>query len=302
MTHSDPPTRVAICVASYRRPGSLFALLGSLEGLTFEADAPEIRVVVIDNDASGSAREVCEDARRWLRHPLTYAIEKRRGIPQARNAALARVLGEVDWIAFVDDDEIPHPRWLETLLRVQRESDADVVTGPALPRFAEPPPSWVVEGAFFEPLRRVTGASCPTAFTNNALVRESALAGLGALFDERLTLGVGEDSELFERLAEQGARIVWADEAVVFDQIPPERVRVGWIVRRGLRTGTARTHIDLAHGARRHRSILAHGVWCIAKGLSTSLARAHRGRAARVAGLQLAASGIGRLIGLTGLR
>ena len=44
--------------------------------------------------------------RRWLRHPLTYAIEKRRGIPQARNAALARVLGEVDWIAFVDDDEV----------------------------------------------------------------------------------------------------------------------------------------------------------------------------------------------------
>lgn len=301
MTHSDPPTRVAICVTSYRRPRRLFTLLGSLDGLTFASETPEIRVVVIDNDADGSAREVCEDARQWLRHPLTYAIEKRRGIPQARNAALAQVLGEVDWIAFVDDDEIAHPRWLDALLRVQRGSGADVVTGPVLPRFAEPPPPWVVEGAFFEPPRRSSGALCQTAFTNNALVRQSTLAEIGALFDERFS-PMGEDSELFERLAQRGGRIVWADDAVAFERIPPERTRVGWIVRRGLRTGVARTRIDLVHRARSFWSISAHGVWCIGKGLITWLARARRGRAARVAALQLAAWGAGRLIGLAGPR
>ena len=47
---------------------------------------------------------------------------------------------------------LPHahevPRLAE-LLRVQADTEADVVTGPLLSRFERTPPRWVTEGAFF---------------------------------------------------------------------------------------------------------------------------------------------------------
>lgn len=296
MTSGAP--RVAICVASYRRPRGLFALLGALDGLAFDGPAPAIRVVVVDNDASGSARAVCENARSWLRHPLDYVLEKRRGIPVARNAALAAAL-DADWIAFVDDDETPEPRWLEALLRAQERYAADVVTGPVAPRFAGPVPRWVVEGGFFasEPLPE--GARLPAAYTNNLLVRTACLAGLPSLFDERMD-PMGEDTELFSRLADGGARIVWTSEAVVHELVPATRARLPWILRRAFRIGLAASNIERLRRKlpRAAPYAIAHGVYCIARGLIVASAALVGHATEGALGLRLACYGAGRLTGL----
>jgi glycosyltransferase involved in cell wall biosynthesis len=300
--HDGKPQRISLCVTSYRRPDGLQALLGSLQELRFEGAPPELELVVVDNDAAGSAREVCEQARAWLRFPLRYVREPRKGIPFGRNAAVAAAAGS-EWIAFVDDDETPEPDWLAELLRVARETSADVVTGPVLPRFEAEPPRWLLEGGFFAPASRPTGSRLDTAFTNNVLVRTRLLLEAGALFDERLTRGVGEDSELFSRLCAGGARIVWADAARVHERVPRERACARWLARRGFDVGTATTHL-----ARRRRGLfragphaLAHGGWCLAKGLALALwHRAHPVR--RVQGLELAGFGAGRLAGLLGVR
>ncbi len=298
VTANPDVPRVAICVSSYRRPQGLFALLGALDGLAFDAAAPDIFVVVVDNDASGSARPVCDNARSWLRHPLRYTLEKRRGIPCARNAAVAAAL-DSDWIAFVDDDETPEPRWLEELLRVQREQAADVVAGPVVPRFAQTPPHWIVSGRIFAPEPLPEGAPLTTAYTNNVLVRTRELTALASLFDERLTPN-GEDTELFGRLADGGARVVWAPGAVVHELVPAERARLGWVLRRAFRTGVAASKI-----ARLRRPlpqaapyVFAHGLWCLSTGLFPApIALGGRtGEAAR--GLRLASFGLGRLFGL----
>ena len=80
---------LAVCIATYRRPTGLFALLGALDVQGFSDDPPNVRVIVVDNDTHESARDVCEQARGWLRHPIDYVTEPRKGIPHARNAALA---------------------------------------------------------------------------------------------------------------------------------------------------------------------------------------------------------------------
>ena len=53
---TTPSCRVAICVATYRRPHGLLALLQSLDALVFDGIAPEVRVIVADNDEAESAR------------------------------------------------------------------------------------------------------------------------------------------------------------------------------------------------------------------------------------------------------
>lgn len=293
--------RIAICVPSYRRPRGLFALLGALDGLAFDGAPPEIQVVVVDNDASGSARTVCENAESWLRHPLHYVLEKRKGIPVARNAAVAAAL-DSDWIAFVDDDETPEPRWLEELLRVQREHAADVVAGPVSPRFAKTPPQWILEGGYFGSAPMPEGRRLTGAYTNNLLVRTACLAALPTLFDERMT-PMGEDTELLGRLWEAGARIVWAPTALVHELVPAERARLPWILLRSFRSGVAASNIARL---RRRRTAarypvvhaFAHSGYCLARGLllATAACAGHTGEAAR--GLQLLCFGIGRLVGL----
>lgn len=293
--------RIAICVPSYRRPRGLFALLGALDGLAFDGAPPEIQVVVVDNDASGSARAVCENAVSWLRHPLHYVLEKRKGIPVARNAAVAAAL-DSDWIAFVDDDETPEPRWLEELLRVQREHAADVVAGPVSPRFETTPPQWIVEGGYFGSASMPEGRQLADAYTNNLLVRTACLAALPTLFDERMT-PMGEDTELLGRLSEAGARIVWAPSALVHELVPAERARLPWVLLRSFRSGVAASNI--ARLRRRRRAArypvvraFAHGGYCVARGLllATAAFAGHASEAAR--GLHQLCFGTGRLVGL----
>jgi GT2 family glycosyltransferase len=295
--------KVDVAIATYRRPKGLLRLLGGLERLRFRAAAPELRIVVVDNDPTGSAAEVCEEARAWLEVPLVHRVEKRRGIPQARNAAVAAALERAEWLAFIDDDEVPSPQWLDELLRVQAETGADAVAGPCQPVFEDRVPRWIERGAFFEHPRFESGTRLRHAYTHNVLVRTSALAELGALFDERLALSGGEDSELFERFAARGHTIVWADGAIVFEWVPPSRANARWILERAFRVGTSSAFLDRHRGERpiSLSRILAHGGWCLAKGATLLPVGALRGRAGALRALRLAAFGAGRLGGLVGV-
>jgi len=290
------PSRIAVCVASYRRPEGLFALLGALDAQVFEPPQPTLRIVVVDNDPACSARSVCEEARRWLRHPLHYLHEKRPGIPIARNAAVAAAL-DLPWLAFVDDDERPEPRWLDALRRAQHEQSADLVAGPVLPAFESEPPGWIRRGRFLE--YEPSGAH--SARTGNLLVRTRCLARQPVVFDERM-VPIGEDRELFERVAADGARIVWAPDAIVHESVPRERATLRYVLARGHRVGVASTRIARIRSSRARAAprALVHGGWCVLRGLAEVALAPLRGAAAGAAGLRLLAFGLGRWRGLAG--
>jgi GT2 family glycosyltransferase len=291
---------IAVCVASHRRPESLFTLLGALDAQTFdELDGPEpsLRIVVADNDPERSAEPVCRDAQRWLRHPLHYVHEKRQGIPMARNAAVAAAW-ESPWIAFVDDDEVPTPGWLAALLRAQREQQADVVAGPVVPVFDFDPPGWLARGGFLE----YAPSGPHSARTGNLLVRRDCLAGQPILFDERM-VPIGEDRELFERVASAGARIVWASDAEVRETVPPERATLRFVLERAFRAGIATSRIAILRRSRRGAvpRAVAHGLWCGLRGAVEVALAPLRGAETAVAGLRLLVFGWGRWRGLAGL-
>jgi GT2 family glycosyltransferase len=277
-------------------------LLGALQELRFPDEPPALRVLVVDNDPEESAREVCEDARSWLSAPLVYIVEKRRGIPQARNAALAASLAHSDFLAFADDDEVPEPDWLAELLRVQHARNADAVAGPVLPRFEPGAARWLTRGGLFERPRHATGARIDYAYTCNVLVRTAALAQMDALFDERLALTGSSDWEFFERFAASGRRIVWADTAIAHEWVPASRTSVRWLLARGFRVGCSTVRIERQRvpRARSVAWLLANGCWCILKGALLLAPAALRGRAALVRVLRLVWYGAGRLYGLGG--
>lgn len=237
--------KVAACVVTYHRLDGLERLLRSFDSLRFEkVDVPDVKIVVVDNDPEGSASEICEKLASELGCPLEYHLEARRGISHARNrAVLCAAALNADFLAFVDDDEVPEPSWLDELLFVQRSYAADVVGGPVLPHFYEPVPDWIVKGKLFEqPFERPrypTGQLLQLTAAGNVLIRTKMFEEMDEYFDERLGLTGGEDTHFFTQVHGAGYRIVWADEAVVHEWTPRSRASASWILKRAYRLGNA---------------------------------------------------------------
>jgi succinoglycan biosynthesis protein ExoM len=301
--------RIAVCVITYRRPKGLRRLLNGLDGLVFDKNQhPDLEIIVVDNDPSGSAQALCEAAKPNLRWPLKYCVESRRGIPYARNRAIASAGSDMDFVAFVDDDEVPLPSWMDELLRVQRSYDADVVYGAVLPYFEEDVPAWIVKGQFFEHTfvraQYHTGHPLELADTNNVLLRSRVLGGMDKLFDERFALTGGSDTHFFMRVFRAGYRIVWARDAQVHDWVPKNRANARWILQRAYRLGNTRSLCELdleSSGARRVVPVIK-GVGRIAQGLLLIPISPIRGRHAFVGALHKICYGAGRLAGVLGVQ
>ena len=298
--------KVAVCVVTYLRPKGLARLLEGVRALRFDrVDAPSLEIVVVDNDPNGGAREVCRSLADTLPWPLRYANETRRGVSQARNRAVdeARAAG-AEWIAFIDDDEVPDEHWLDELLRVQREYEADVVAGPVPPVFEGGAPAWVERGGFFAPRTFETGTRVEHPGAGNVLLRTSLLDGMDAPFDERFALTGGEDTHLFLRLARAGAVMVWAEEAIAHEWTPATRTRTRWILQRVYRSANtwSACERELDPAPRAMAGRVAKGVARIGIGLAMLPVSWMFGRHMMVRSLWYVCFGAGNLTGLTRLR
>ena len=168
---------------------------------------------------------------------LVYAVEPRRGIPFGRNTAV-RTAGDVDFVAFLDDDEIADAAWLAELLRVQRATGADVVTGTVLPMFER---GSAGVGTRRSVLRAAAVPHGPPAVVRPHEQRPHRRRGLPAddpaPFNEAMGLNGGDDTHFFHRAGSQGYTIVWADDAIVHEIVPASRVNARWLLRREYRRG-----------------------------------------------------------------
>jgi succinoglycan biosynthesis protein ExoM len=234
--HRQPRTSVAICVTTFRRRELLRQLLVGISHLRFERmRRPDILIVVVDNDVTRDAADVCDSVA--LPWPAKYVVEPRRGIAQARNRAI-REAEDPDFLAFLDDDEVPTPPWLDELLWTQACLDGDVVCGPVLPRFSSSAPEWVKTGKFFSKQVFTTGQSLESCSTANVLICRKVITSVRA-FDERFGLTGGEDTHFFLRVRKAGFNIICSGGAVVYESVPTSRASLRWILRRAYQSGNS---------------------------------------------------------------
>lgn len=295
----DQSMRVAICITTFRRPNLLQELLEGLSRLTFaKVPLPGVDIIVVDNDPLGSAREVCRAAD--LPFALKYVIEPRRGIAQARNRAVAEA-GEAPFIAFIDDDEVPLPNWLDELLWTQSTFKADVVAGPVPPRFHADTPQWVKTGGFFDRAEFETGTPIENCGAGNVLVSRGVFMSVPT-FDEQFQLTGGEDTHFFMRVRRAGNSIVHSKEAVAYESIPEGRTKLAWILRRGYQSGNCwarcECSLDGRFSVRAVRFVKALGY--IVKGALGAVFLLPMGRAALARSLQSICVGAGMFSGMAG--
>ncbi len=232
------PANICVCVCTYKRPALLADLLRGLRRQTTEGKFTW-SIVVVDNDRQGSARQTVEEFQRENPDGIKYFIEPEQNIALARNRTVANAHGE--FVAFIDDDEVPIDDWLLKMYAALLRYDADGVLGPVEPRFVVTPPEWITKAGVFE---RPNGPGYETGSvlswrqtgTGNVLLRRRLFDGVEGPFKAEFGSG-GEDLDFFRRAMARGNVFVWCDEATAYETVPPERTRVFFQLKRGLLRG-----------------------------------------------------------------
>lgn len=116
MDASEPLLSVVIC--TWNRAAALGAAVSSVLGQTFAG----FELVVVDDGSTDDTAAVvasCRDAR------VRYVHQENHGLSVARNTGVATARGT--YVAFLDDDDLAYPTWLEQLVRaLHSRGDGDV--------------------------------------------------------------------------------------------------------------------------------------------------------------------------------
>lgn len=233
----------SICVATltFRRNQELARLLPLLQDQALALSTSrllDVSILVVDNSPEQAARSLTRSLAEQSPVPCDYRSEPTPGISAGRNAALD-ANPRTDLLAFIDDDEIPSPGWLMSLVDTFERYEPAGVAGPVVPRFDGTPPQWIVDADAFGRPNHPTGTVVAGGGAGNLLLDLRFLRHHDLMFDLELGLIGGEDTLLTRRMRKAGGRIVWSSDAVVTDVIPASRMTRSWALRRRFRFGAA---------------------------------------------------------------
>lgn len=278
---------VVVCTHTIERLPLLVALLDSIAA---GALVPDETVIVVDRNP-----DLLDDlsGRSWPL-PVRVLASPGAGLAAARNAGWRALTTEL--VAFIDDDGIASPSWLEELVVAADAHEADVVGGRIDPRWTAGEPHWyspllgwvvgcTYEGMPTEPARVRNVIGC------NMLFRRGLLDRLGG-FDPTLGrsgrgLAGCEETELCIRANAAGASVLLIPGAPVEQVLPSERATWSHAIRRGWHEGRSKRMLVALHGpvlgteSRYARALLA----AAARGLLRAAIRHSRRDLERAIGL-----------------
>jgi glucosyl-dolichyl phosphate glucuronosyltransferase len=269
-------------------------LVGAIESVRSQTVRPRELVLVVDHNP-GLARRARE---RWAD---VSVVENARdiGLSNARNAGIDHAKGEV--VAFLDDDAVAEPQWLENMLPAYAEDSVIGVGGSIEPLWNDSRPAWFPEEFGWVVGCTYTGLpDRPTAVRNvigtNMSFRRDVFDVIGG-FESRIgQVGASpircDETELCVR-----ARQRWPERSIVYDprvrvthRVTARRTQWGYFVSRCYVEGRSKAVVARLVGSRDALSselgyatrVLPAGV---ARGVRDALLRSDRagwGRAAAI--------------------
>ncbi|MBD5635774.1 MAG: glycosyltransferase [Candidatus Eremiobacteraeota bacterium] len=237
--------RATIQLCTYNRAHLLGRVLDACFEQTVASDSYE--VVLVNDGSSDDTARVVEAAAARATCRFTFVEQSNAGLARARNAGIARAIGER--IIFIDDDILPTPSFVAEHLRSHERHPAAVVRGAVIntESFERlPTPTWTLanySGNWF--------------WTSNVSVPLATLREAGN-FTEAFREYGWEDIELGLRLRARGVKGVFNRFAVAFHYKPrPTAARVAGMLRQA--RAQARTAVQLRELHDHWRVVLATG-------------------------------------------
>lgn len=225
-----------------------------LESLRRQTYPPAKVIVVVDGNA-----ELAAALRGTVIDEVIVELAVNSGLSVARNAGIEQV--ETPWVAFLDDDAIADPTWLERLAAARDETHATGVGGWVEPLFEEQRPAWFPSQLLWTVGCSHAGLPEERAFVRNvfggcALMSTAALRDEGG-YDPQFgrrgdSAEGGEEAELCLRIARRdpSATFVLEPSAVIHHHIPRERATVRYVLRRCHVEGGAKSRLARRQGTK----------------------------------------------------
>lgn len=226
-------TSVDIGICTFRRP-QIVMTLRSIAAMTVPKNV-RLRIIVADNDTSPSAQVLVRTAADELGLTLDYRHAPERNISIARNACLDAATA--DYLAFIDDDQLCASDWLTTMLEQCATNTADILVGPVIALYPPECAPWLIAGDFHSNRPTIRGGLLTTAYTGNVLIRRTAPALANMRFDPALGVTGGEDTVYFAQAHQAGAKLLYTENAKIYEPVPPTRATLRWLINRRLRYG-----------------------------------------------------------------
>ena len=295
--------KVAVCVITFRRPEGLTRLLQGLSQLKFVKNpCVELVIIVVDNDASGPMRHIVQLAQQTCPCEIIYTVEAKQGPASARNRCLDLITAEFTHIAFIDDDEVPQPRWLDELLWTNAAYSSSIVQGPVRSVFPQGAPSWLQRGRFLEFGPYQDGERLTFGYCGNVLIALEVVRSLKLRFEERFNMSGGEDQYFMLKAMRAGYFPVASADAVVEEWIPKNRTTLRHVLMRKYGHGTTLSTISLIEQQSRSARLTraAKGLARIGLGIIQVPLLLPRGKKGVVQALSNIFFGAGYLAGLSG--
>ena len=229
MTRPDgrPETPARTCDASVvvatRQRGRLLPRL--VQTLLSQTGISSFEVVLVDDGSTDDTHDVLNRLAAADPRVRVERLAERRGPAVARNRGWRVATGP--YVAFTDDDCLPDPTWLSTLVAAHREG-FDIVQGRTEADTLD------AERGAFSNVVEIESLS-HLYQTCNISYRRELLEALGG-FEEAFGFSLGgapngEDADLGWRAHEEGARETFEDRAVVVHPVLPRSFRQALLAR-----------------------------------------------------------------------
>lgn len=247
---ANPEVSAVIC--THNRAAFLEETLNAL--LHQEHDAIPFEVVVVDNCSTDNTREICDRAIS-AGLPLRYFMETRLGVCYARNLGWQNAAA--DFVFYLDDDAIPEPSWLASIVRSITTLDSTVgcIGGRVIPRWMGHKPEWADDRneislgyVDFGDERQILDDSLSPIGANVGYPKRvlEATGGFVESLGRRGDSLLGCEETLLERMIrKQGLQIVYDPSVVVRHAIHADRLTPDWILRRTYWQGASLAICDM---------------------------------------------------------
>jgi GT2 family glycosyltransferase len=179
-----------------------------------------------------------------------------RGASGTRNAGVAASHGQV--LAFLDDDAVAHPDWLELLLRPLTDPSVVGVGGRLVPLWSASRPRWFplefdwAIGCSYRGMPK-SATSVRNVWSNNMAIRREcfdAIGGFRSGFGKVGTRSHPEDTDLCLRASahDHGGTWTYEPNAVVGHQVPLDRATISYFLKRCYLEGQGKAALASLNG------------------------------------------------------
>lgn len=235
---------LSIGIPTYKRPKMLLKTIESiLQNNIDKSLIDNVDIIIIDNDVNKSAEDVVNNIKKSKnKFSIHYYSFIEKGLSKVRNEIFKRALEyNPDYIIFIDDDEYAAQDWLNQLLLKIVSNEADMVLGRVIPVFeSKVSPSLVY---WFKYHDFVDNIKLKFVDTNNLIIRSEFIKKNNISFDLRFNTTGSEDTFFGIQALKNGAKILWAKNAVVYETIPDRKANIKWLIRRYYRAASTFTYI-----------------------------------------------------------